>query len=74
MWSNEFKINECKKCVYVKNTEKNITVCLYVDEMFIIGSKDNMIKATNKVLTSKFDMKDIGIADIILRNKITRTF
>ena len=74
MLSNGFKINECDKCVYVKNTEKEyVIVCLYVDDMLITGSSDDMIKATKKMLTSKFDMKDIGVADVILGIKITRT-
>ncbi|XP_057505550.1 cytochrome P450 76C3-like [Actinidia eriantha] len=43
-------------------------------DMLIIGSSDDMIKATKNMLTSKFDMKDLGVADVILGIKITRTF
>ena len=32
-----------------------------------------MIKSNKKILTSKFDMIGIGIADVILRIKIIRT-
>ena len=41
--------------------------------MLIIGSHDNIINATKKILTSKFDIKDIWIAYIILAIKIIRT-
>ncbi|KAK3014288.1 hypothetical protein RJ639_008011, partial [Escallonia herrerae] len=67
MIENGFRINECDKCAYVKGTEKRyVIVCLYVNDMLIIGSNNEFTKATKKMLTSKFDMKDMGVADIIL--------
>ena len=51
MMPNGFKINECNKCVYIKNTDKGYgIVCLYVDDMLIIGSNSDMIKTTKKML------------------------
>ena len=74
MISNGFKINECDKCIYVKNTQKGyVIVCLYVDDMLIIGSDTNMIKMTKQMLSSRFDMKDLGVADIILGIKVSKT-
>jgi len=35
-------------------------------------SSEYMIKSTKKMLTNKFDMKDLDIADIILEIKIIR--
>ncbi|KAK3003761.1 hypothetical protein RJ639_018390 [Escallonia herrerae] len=43
-----------------------VIVCLYVDDMLIIGSNNEFIKATKKMLTSKFEMKDMGVVDVIL--------
>lgn len=75
LMSNGFKINECDKCVYVKNTEKrHVIVCLYVDDMLIIGSNNEIIKTTKKMLNTKFDMKDMGETDVILGMKITKTY
>ena len=72
--SSGFKINECDKCVYVKDTaEGYVILCLYVDDMIIVGSNDKVIKSTKDMLNSKFDMKDMGLADVILGVKITRT-
>uniref|UniRef100_A0A2N9ISW3 Reverse transcriptase Ty1/copia-type domain-containing protein n=1 Tax=Fagus sylvatica TaxID=28930 RepID=A0A2N9ISW3_FAGSY len=34
---------------------------------------NDIIKATKRMLNSKFDMKDLGVADVILGIKITRT-
>ena len=63
MVANGFRINECDKCVYVKNTENGcVILCLYVDDMLIVDNDDNMIKSTKKVLNSSFDMKDMGLA------------
>jgi hypothetical protein len=74
MIDNGFKINECEKCVYVKYTSRGYVILwLYVDDMLIIRSDDNMIKSTNDMLKERFDMKDIGLADVILGVKITRT-
>ena len=49
-------------------------VYLYVDGMFILNNNDHMIKSTKKILAKKFDMKDLGVADIILGIKFYRTF
>ncbi|KAD6118818.1 hypothetical protein E3N88_10089 [Mikania micrantha] len=74
MLNNGFKINECDKCVYVKNTTRGyVILCLYVDDMLIVGSDDKMIKSTKDMLKARFDMKDMGLADVILGVKINRT-
>ena len=74
MLSHGFKINKCDKCVYVKDDEHGyVIVCLYVDDMLIVGSDDKMITSTKNMLNSRFDMKDMGLADVILGIKIKRT-
>ena len=73
MITNGFRINECDKCVYIKDTENGyVILCLYVDDILIVGSDDKMIKSTKNMLNSRFDMKDMGLADVILGIKITR--
>ncbi|KAL0534104.1 hypothetical protein IC582_028385 [Cucumis melo] len=68
MMANGFKINECDKCVYVKsNQNDHVMVCLYVDDMLIIGSNINIIKTTKQMLANKFEMKDMDVADVIFR-------
>ena len=74
MLSNGFTINECDKCVYVKDTNNGyVIVCLYVDDMLILGSNNYIITTTKKMLSSKFNMMDLGVADVILGIKISRT-
>jgi len=74
MLSNEFKINEVDKCIYVKNIDKGyVIICFYMDDMLILGSNDHMIKSTKKILINKFNTKDLGIIDVILEIKISKT-
>ena len=73
MITHGFKINECDKCVYTK-TQNNacVMLCLYVDDMLIMGTNKEIINWTKKILKSSFDMKDLGLADVILGIKIKR--
>ena len=74
MMTNGFKINECDKCVYVKNTEHGfVIICLYVDDILIMGSNNEIIKTTKEMFNNKFEMKDLGVADVILGIKISKT-
>ena len=69
-----FTINECDKCVYIKTVgDACIIVCLYVDDMLILGTNIEVIKSTKRMLSKNFDMKNLRVADVILRIKITRT-
>ena len=75
MMSNGFRINECDKCVYIKDIANGyVIVCLYVDDMLIICRNNDIIKATKRMLASKFDMKDLDAVDVILGMKIFRKF
>ena len=66
MLSNGFKINECDKCVYIKDTpNKEVILCLYVDDMLIM-SKDI-------VSNSLYSKDTLGVADVILGIKILKT-
>ena len=41
--------------------------------MLIIGRSQNMIKSTKQMLNKRFDIKDMGVADVIFEMKITKT-
>ena len=72
--SNGFSINYVDKCIYNK-VENNscIIICLYVDDMLIFGTNLQVVINTKSFLRLKFDMKDLGEAEVILGIKITRT-
>ena len=67
MMSHGFKINECDKCVYIKNMKNScVLVCLYVDDKLIMGTSKDAINSTKKMLNSSFDKKYLGQSDVIL--------
>ena len=75
MLANNLKINECDKCVYVKDTENGyVILCLYINDMLIISSDEKIVKSTKVKLSTKFDIKDMKLADVIIGVKILRTF
>ena len=41
--------------------------------MLILGTNIEVIKSPKRMLSNNFDMKDLGIADVILGIKLTRT-
>ena len=71
--SNCFKHNGADICIYSKFTKDyDVIVCLYVDDMLIIGTNIQGVNDTKKYLTSKFKMKDLGEVDTILGIKVRR--
>ena len=72
--SNEFSINDADKCIYRKIENNScIIICLYIDDMLIFRTNLQVVISTKSFLRSKFDMKDLGEADVILVFKITIT-
>jgi hypothetical protein len=47
-------------------------LCLYVDDILIFGSNINVIEEVKNLLSSNFEMKDLGEADVILNIKLVR--
>ena len=45
-------------------------ICLYVDDMLIFGTDQLQVDKTKMLLSSKFSMKDLGEADVILGIRI----
>lgn len=72
--SSGFVINQADKCLYSKfdTHGKGVIICLYVDDMLIFGTDQDQVDETKAFLSSKFDMKDMGEADVILGIKIKR--
>ncbi|KAL0386518.1 UNVERIFIED_CONTAM: Retrovirus-related Pol polyprotein from transposon TNT 1-94 [Sesamum latifolium] len=68
-----FTMVEEDHCVYVKRSEKNFMILsLYVDDILLAGNNMEMIVATQKWLSSTFEMKDMGEAEYIVGVKIHR--
>ena len=68
-----FKENVEDNYVYAKfKNEKYIFLVLYVDNILLASSDVNLLLETKKLLSSKFDMKDLGEASFVLRIEIHR--
>lgn len=62
------------KCVYPKHTNIGyVIMCLYIPDLLIFRSSKEIIKSTKGMHSVVFDMKDLGIADVILGVKIHKT-
>ena len=74
MIKDGFTINKCDKCVNTKTVgNAYIIVCLYIDDMLILGTNIEVIKSSKRMLANNFDMKNLSVTDIILRIIITKT-
>ncbi|KAK8926133.1 hypothetical protein KSP39_PZI018401 [Platanthera zijinensis] len=60
-------------CVYFQRKGEHFTILtLYVDDMLLVGNSVKMIQQLKKLLSAKFEMKDLGPASVILGMQITR--
>ena len=50
-----------------------VIFCFHVDDMLIISKDIDEINDTKRMLSNKFDMKDLGVADLILGVRIIKT-
>jgi hypothetical protein len=66
-----FVVNEADKCVYYQyGGGEGVILCLYVDDILILGTSLDVIKETKYFLSNNFEMKDLGEADVILNIKL----
>lgn len=72
--SNGFVVNASDTCVYSKVIGFDcVIICLYVDDMLILGTNISVVNETKTFLSSQFDMKDLGEVDVILGIKVRKT-
>ena len=66
-------MNASDSCVYSKIIGSDcVIICLSVDDMMIFGTSVHVVNETKKLLSSHFEMKDMGEADVILGIKIRK--
>jgi hypothetical protein len=67
-----FKANIEDNILYVKfNMGKFIFLILYVDDILLASNDVRLIQETKDILSSNFDMKDLGEASYVLGSKFT---
>ncbi|KAK1630095.1 hypothetical protein QYE76_004410 [Lolium multiflorum] len=68
-----FVVNEADKCVYYRHGGgEGVILCLYVDDILIFGTSLTVIKEVKEFLSRCFEMKDLGVADVILNIKLLK--
>jgi hypothetical protein len=73
MLSYGFKRSKYDSCVYIKHVNGSpIYLLLYVDDMLIAAKSRKEITTLKRLLSSEFEMKDLGAAKKILGMEITR--
>ena len=74
MNTHGFSMSAFDSCVYHKKMPGNsmIYLLLYVDDMLIATNNIAEINILKKLLSKKFDMKDMGVAKKILGMEISR--
>jgi len=68
-----FSPNDADKYVYSKlENGECVIICLYVDDILIFGTCNEIVSITKLFLGFKFEMKDVGKANLILGVGIIR--
>ena len=71
MTSAGFVVNEADKCVYYRHGGgEGVIFCLYVDDILIFGTNLKVVAEVKSFLSQNFEMKDLGVADVILNIKL----
>jgi hypothetical protein len=69
-----FIVNEADMCVYYRHGGgEGVILCLYVDDILIFGTGTKVIDEIKSFLSRCFDMKDLGLADVILNIKLIKS-
>jgi hypothetical protein len=68
-----FVMNEADKYVYYRfGAGEGVIMCFYVDDILTFRNNESIIKKVKDFLSSNFEMKDLGVADVILNIKLLR--
>ena len=70
---NGFKENVADQCIYLKVSGSSyIFMVLYVDDILLASNNSDLLIETKQMLSSHFDMKDLGEASYVLGIQILR--
>uniref|UniRef100_A0AAV1U7S1 Reverse transcriptase Ty1/copia-type domain-containing protein n=1 Tax=Peronospora matthiolae TaxID=2874970 RepID=A0AAV1U7S1_9STRA len=66
-----FNKSESDHCIYIKRDDQvKILVVLYVDDLILASSSNELLKSTKMALSTRFEMKDLGELNYFLGMEI----
>ncbi|GKB98527.1 retrovirus-related pol polyprotein from transposon TNT 1-94 [Tanacetum coccineum] len=70
--NHNFRRSSSESTFYMKhfNSKERLIIYLYVDDLLVIGSNDQLIKEFKKQMESEFDMLDMGLVSYFLGMEI----
>lgn len=75
MIAGGYDINDVDMYIYTKfnKNKTSVIIYLYVDDLLIFRTDMHAIINTKNLMSSKFDMKDLGEPSVILGIKLNKT-
>lgn len=74
MLSNGFIVSDVDNCLYHHFIDRRgVIICLYINNMLIMGTKMESIENFKRLLSFVLKMKDLREVDMILRINIVRS-
>ena len=71
--SLKFVKTQADSCIYTRHSDKGVTIiALYVDDLIIAGSNDDVINDVKRMLNKRYKMKDMGLLDWILGMEVVQ--
>ena len=72
--NHNFRRSSSESTLYVKqfNSQERLIISLYVDDLLVIGSNDDLVAQFKKQMESEFDMSDLGLVSYFLGMEITQ--
>jgi hypothetical protein len=71
--AESFVVNKADKCVYYRHgRDEGLILCLYIDDILIFRTNLDVINEAKNFLSRCFEMKDLGVANVILNIKLLK--
>lgn len=70
--NHNFRRSSSESTLYIKqfNSQEKLIISLYVDDLLVIGSNDEIVKEFKKQMECEFDMSDLGLVYYFLGMEI----
>ena len=71
--SNNLKQSSADPCIYTSTEGETVIVAVYVDDILITTEKEKTMRKINKLISERFEVKDLGILNSFLGVQVKMT-